>query len=177
MKTTILISLLSIASLGCFAQSSNPYQCKRLPDMPASAAPAWPSSPYISKVDPHCAPCYTYTRKSGIEVMECPGLWFPPEGANQETIDAWQQANVVNEPAAAEQSANAVEVQGTSSYTGNYPKVCKKDPNMPKGAVMVYPKSAYTPTQDPKCAPCYEYTRKSGIRVMECPYALFPPEK
>ncbi len=173
MKQTILISLLSIASLSVFAQGTD-KQCKRLPDMPATAAPTWPSSPYISKVDPHCAPCYTYTRKSGLEVMECPGLWFPPEDANKETIDAWQQSAIVNYPT--NEQIAAVEVRAAKSYTGNYP-VCKRDPNMPKNAKLVYPKSAYAPTQNANCAPCYEYTRKSGLKVMECPYALFPAEK
>ncbi len=55
--------------------------------------------------------------------------------------------------------------------------VCKKDPNMPKGAVPVWPKSDYTQLQDPSCPPCYKYkSKKTGLMIMECPYLWFPAE-
>jgi len=169
MKTTVLISLLCIASLGSYAQESkdqsvvkNTAVCRKYERMPAGATLAWPSSQYISKVDPQCAPCYTYVRKSGLKVMECPGLWFPPENVTSDmtTVHPWD-----------------VNVQDHNTYTGNYPKVCKRDADMPRGAKPAFPKSEYTPTQDPSCAPCYTYTRKSGLKVMECPFLYFPAEK
>lgn len=54
--------------------------------------------------------------------------------------------------------------------------VCKRSPNMPAGAKAVWPKSAYTPLQDPSCPPCYEYRSKHGYMVMECPFLRFPAE-
>ncbi|MFI5196004.1 MAG: hypothetical protein ACHQD8_02850 [Chitinophagales bacterium] len=158
MKTTILISLLCLASVGSYAQdqsaTNNNANCKRYPGMPAYAAPAWPKTPYIAKGDPECAPCYTYTTKHGLAVMECPGLWFLPEGTTTQNL------NVTSE----------------NVYMGNYPKTCKRDPDMPKGAVPGWPKSPYVATQDPQCAPCYTYTSKHGLEIMECPFLYFLPE-
>ena len=50
---------------------------------------------------------------------------------------------------------------------------CSVDPDMPKNAVPAWPKSAYTATQDPSCAPCYEYKNKRGTEIMECPFLIF----
>ena len=131
--------------------------------MPLGAQPAWPkTTPYVSNVAPQCAPCYTYTTKRGLKVMECPGLYFKPEGKTQAAVDP---------------SNNEVNIQTPRAYTGNYPKVCKRDPDMPAHAVPVWPKTEYIPTQDPECAPCYEYTSKHGVAVMECPFLYFPAEK
>jgi len=171
MKTSLLISLFCIASIGSYAQdvqkdqsATNNAVCRKYPDMPKGAKPAWPkTTPYVSNVAPQCAPCYTYTRKSGLKVMECPGLWFLPEGAGKDNGNTVQ--------------TDGMNVQAQNVYTGNYPKVCKRDPNMPANAVPVWPKGEYTPTQDPACAPCYEYTTKHGLGVMECPYLYFPAEE
>ena len=56
-----------------------PKACKLDANMPANAKPAWPKSNYISLVSPQCAPCYTYTNKRGLDIMECPGLIFIPD--------------------------------------------------------------------------------------------------
>ena len=126
--------------------------------MPAYAVPAWPKTPYIAKGDPECAPCYTYTTKHGLSVMECPGLWFLPENGT------------------ATQTAENLNVYTGNTYTGNYSKTCKRDPNMPVGAVPAWPTSPYVSTQAPECAPCYTYTSKHGIEIMECPFLYFLPE-
>ena len=175
MKTTILISLLCIASIGSYAQDNAKDQsatktqvgCRKYAEMPKGAVPAWPKSAYIPTGNPECAPCYTYTSKHGLTIMECPGLWFLPEGSK--AADAGTVGVQVPD--------NSLNVVSGNTYTGNYPKVCKRDPDMPRGAVPVWPKDAYTPTQSPECAPCYEYTRKSGLTVMECPFLYFPAEK
>jgi len=171
MKQAILISMMCIGSMAGFAQTTqndaanSQAVCRKYPGMPAGATAAWPKSEYVSKVNPQCAPCYTYTRKSGLAVMECPGLWFVPTETVEKTVDAgWDNTTPVH-------------MQTTSAYTGNYPKVCKRDARMPKNATPAFPESTYTPTQDPSCAPCYTYKRKSGLEVMECPFLYFPPEK
>jgi len=89
MKTTIIISLLSLASLTAGAQtatktitSSNHAVCMKAPDMPANAKLVFPKAAYTPVQDPSCPPCYEYTTKRGLKVMECPFLWFPPEGGN-----------------------------------------------------------------------------------------------
>ena len=69
--------------------------------------------------------------------------------------------------------AQSSDVQTTTNNNG---AVCKKFPNMPANAYPVWPKGAYTPLEDPSCAPCYEYKRKNGIMTMECPYLQFPAE-
>ena len=170
MKTTLLISLISLASIGSYAQdqsaANNNATCKRYPGMPAYAVPAWPKTPYIAKGDPECAPCYTYTTKHGLTVMECPGLWFLPEHrtATETAVNIWQQPNT------------NLNVQTENTYTGNYPITCKRDPNMPDNAVPAWPKSPYVSTQSPECAPCYTYTSKYGLEIMECPFLYFLPE-
>ncbi len=46
-------------------------------EMPAGATPVYPASPHTPLVQG--APCYEYATKSGLVVMECPGLIFPAE--------------------------------------------------------------------------------------------------
>ena len=165
MKKTLLISLLSIASIGAYAQSN--LGCKVDPNMPANAVPAWPSSPYVSEQDnPECAPCYTYTSKHGVKIMECPFLQFIPQQA------ANNMAAVTPVP-----QTGALDVQNVNTYTGNYPKACRRDPDMPKGAVPAWPQvTPYVSLTAPGCAPCYTYTSKHGIAIMECPFLYFMPE-
>jgi hypothetical protein len=166
MKTTLLISLLCIASIGSYAQDNStqvntdkPAVCKKYAEMPKGAVLVWPKSAYVPVGDPSCPPCYEYTSKHGLTVMECPGLWFLPDNATT------AQANT------------DLDVQSVKAYTGNYQKVCRRDPDMPKNAVPAWPSGPYVSLQgNPECAPCYEYTSKHGIRVMECPFLYFPPE-
>jgi len=66
--------------------------------------------------------------------------------------------------------------QSDNNSTNNNGAVCKKFQNMPANAVAVWPKGAYTPLEDPSCAPCYEYKSKHGVMIMECPYLQFPAE-
>lgn len=169
MKKIIIISILALAALNTNAQSSDAAaKCKKAPNMPANAVPAWPKSAYTPAGDPSCAPCYTYKTKRGLEVMECPFAYFPAEHSNSTYEAPVADVNTMS-------TVNTLEVQAQNTYTGNYPG-CPKMPNMPKNAKLVYPKSAYTPTGDPSCAPCYEYTTKRGLEVMECPHLWFPPE-
>lgn len=171
MKKAIILSFLSFAVLNAIAQTDAPAVsgnavCNRIPNMPAHAARVWPKSAYIPIGEPaSCPPCYEYKTKHGLVVMECPFLWFPPE--NEPSAEGAVTAQT--EP------DGSVEIQGQNTYSGNYP-ACKKETNMPANAKMVWPASAYIPLGNPTCPPCYEYTRKSGLKVMECPNLWFPPE-
>ncbi len=167
MKTTILISLLCLASMGAYAQSSyNHAVCKKAHNMPKGARPVFPEGSYTALQDPSCPPCYEYRSKYGYLVMECPFLRFPAEHGNKSEPLVTQKYPI----------DGAMEVQAQNVYSGYYPAVCRKAPNMPAGARPVFPSSAYTPLQDPSCPPCYEYRSKYGYMVMECPYLRFVPE-
>lgn len=149
--------MLCLGSVVTFAQQP---VCKKDPNMPKDAKPAWPESVYTPLEDPACPPCYKYTSKLGHGVMECPFLRFPAEHNQQGTA---------NEPMFA--------APGTETRAGNYPPVCRKAPDMPKNAKPAWPESSdYTPLQDPSCPPCYTYTSKLGHEVMECPFLRFPAE-
>lgn len=168
MKRILIITLLSLATASAFAQTEDAGTatkhtvCKRDPNMPANAKPAWPKSDYTPTQDPSCAPCYTYTRKSGLKVMECPFLLFPPEHKGA-TADVSAQTD----------NAGNMNVQSQKAYTGNFAN-CKRDPLAPRNAKAAWPKSDYIPVGNTACAPCYEYTTKRGLKVMECHNALFP---
>jgi hypothetical protein len=136
--------------------------CRKSAGTPKRAVPAWPSkTDYTSLTEPSCAPCYKYTTRNGLKVMECPFLLLPPQGGTPVTIN--------------ETSTAAGFTLRHKAYTGNYPS-CRRDPDMPKRAKVAWPKAAYTPIGDPKCAPCYQYTTKRGLKVMECPNLWFPPQ-
>jgi len=131
------------------------------PDAPANAVPAWPSSSsqYTALQDP---PCYKYKDKKGVEVMECPGARFQPEGgAANETATTLDQSN------------GGFNVTRERSYTGNYPDLHAIYPQAPANAVPATPSGPYTELQDP---PCYKYRNARGLEVMECPGAQFAPE-
>ena len=92
MKTTIIISLLSLAAFSANAQSatntmenSKHAVCMKAADMPANAKMVFPKTAYTPVQDPSCPPCYEYTTKKGLKVMECPFLWFPPERSTPTT--------------------------------------------------------------------------------------------
>lgn len=172
MKKTLLISALSFISLCGFAQSSRTVNvdkagCLREADMPANATPAWPKSDYTPAPaqNPSCAPCYEYTNKRGTAIMECPFLIFKTQG----------EAVLLPGTSAVAPMPGNIDVQVAHSYTGNYP-TCSKN-LYPPHTKPVWPKTAYTPTGNPDCAPCYEYTNKRGTVIMECPYLVFPYEK
>jgi hypothetical protein len=177
MKKTFLISVLTLAAFSMYAQSAdqqtttsyNGAVCKRFPNMPAGATPVWPKGAYTPTQDASCPPCYEYTSKHGVRIMECPYLQFPPEHAT-----AAADAGVA--PVTAAQPTGDLQVQSQNSYTGNYP-VCKRDPDMPANAKPVWPKGEYTPLEAQACAPCYEYkSKRTGIMIMECPFLRFPAE-
>ena len=168
MKKAIIISALLLAARYGYAQSAdgpvitNKAKCMADPDMPKNATPAWPESAYTPVGDPSCAPCYQYTNKRGLAIMECPFLVFPSQGnvtllGGASTVTA----NITND----------ITVETSNSHTGNYPTYSK---NMyPPHTTPVWPKSTYTPTGNPNCAPCYEYKTRKGTEVMECPYLTF----
>lgn len=174
MKTTIIISLLSLATLGAYAQSNQ--VCPKPANMPKNAVMVYPKSAYTPVGDPSCPPCYLYTRKSGLQVMECPYAWFK-EGNdnNNQTVQTTRYSTQPTQATTAQTYTNGViSMESQRSYTGNYNySQCAKDLRMPSGATPVYPKSAYVPTGNPDCPPCYEYTTKSGLKVMECPNLWF----
>jgi hypothetical protein len=156
-KTTIIISLLSLSAFGAFAQSgsvnTNNTVCKVAPRMPSNAVRVWPAETYIPTENKACPPCYEYKRRSGLTVMECPFLLPVAPGST---------------------SATTVKMQEQNTYTGNYPS-CKRNADMPANAKYAWPTAHYIPTGNAACAPCYEYKTKHGLKVMECPDALFPP--
>lgn len=160
MKSMIMILLLSLLTVNIFAQDKSAV-CPRDLNEPKSAVPAWPKSAYVPTGNPDCPPCYEYTRKSGLRTMECHHLWFTPEGSTN--------AGPQNTSA---QTNNDLDIQRQQSYSGNYPS-CPKDPGTPKNAKPAWPTSDYIPLGDPACPPCYEYTRKSGLKVMECHHLWF----
>ena len=199
MKKTILISLLVIAAMDIHAQSANRPTinndvCKSFPNMPANAVPAWPKTAYTPLEDPKCPPCYEYVSQHGTLRMECFYLQFPPERVTptgvrevtlQKDVDLYPQPDANRYPPVNVQSSNTSTEktynENTSAntekiYTGNYPAVCKRFPDMPANGHPVWPKGTYTPLQDPSCPPCYEYVSKHGTLRMECPYLQFPPE-
>ena len=169
MKTAIIVSLLCLASMCVCAQTSTRTGhavCKKAANMPKGARPVFPQGSYTALQDPSCPPCYVYRSKYGYMVMECPFLRFPAERSIKSERMVTQKTAI----------DGAIEVEGQNVYSGYYPAVCKRAPNMPKGARPVFPSSAYTPLQDPTCPPCYEYRSKYGYMVMECPYLRFAPE-
>ena len=164
MKQSIIIALFSLVTMGAYAQDAKKV-CQKAPNAPARAVATFPESAYTPTGDPSCAPCYTYKTKRGLEVMECPFLYFPGKGGSEGST-------------ASQTTYTTVNAQDQRSYTGNYSKAyCARDPHMPKNGHTVYPKSDYIPTGNPACAPCYEYTTKRGLKVMECHDLLFPPEQ
>ena len=132
------------------------------PDAPANAVPATPSAPYVALQDP---PCYKYKTKRGLEVMECPGARFLPDG----------KTNSIGDNATEEQTAGNISVNRERTYLGYYGSVHALYPEAPKNAVPAWPSAStdYEALQDP---PCYKYINKRGLEVMECPGARFAPE-
>ena len=179
MKKLLIISFLSFAALQAFAQTGNETVkvntagCMKDPDMPKNAVPAWPKSAYTPVGNPKCAPCYQYKNKHGLTIMECPFLVWPPADGGSADNSPLPASAAVTVPATTD---DGVAVESQNTYTGNYP-ACKRPAGMPANAKPVWPSSAYTPVGDPKCAPCYEYTKKNGLTIMECPDLVFPPEK
>ena len=122
--------------------------------MPAKAVQVFPKDAYIPLEDKSCPPCYQYRGIHGTMVMECPFI-LPAQPGN--TGSGPQTTNI--------------DLQSQNTYTGNYP-ACNKIQGMPANAKLVYPRATYLPAGNPACAPCYEYTTKRGLKVMECPNAL-----
>jgi len=167
MKNLLIISLISFAGYTATAQATHAV-CKKAPNMPANAKLVFPKSAYTPLQDASCPPCYEYTTKRGLKVMECPYAWFKPEGTSTSAPVAVRTVT--------HNDNGTMEMQSQNTYGGNYPSVCERLPNMPADAKMVWPKSNYTPTGNPACPPCYEYTTKRGLQVMECPNLWFPAE-
>lgn len=178
MKKTFLISLLSLAAFSMNAQTVTTDKnavCKKFPHMPAGATAVWPSGTYTPTQDPSCPPCYEYkSKRTGVMIMECPYLNFPAEKSSATASNAVMEQNY--EPVTRTQpNTDRIVMQSQNSYTGNYPAVCKRDPDMPANAKPVWPAGTYTATQDPSCPPCYEYkSKRTGVMIMECPFLRFP---
>ena len=172
MKKILLPAAFLLFSMGSLAQNTVKSQpvvsatdkCQRDPNMPANAKLSWPQGPYVPTQDASCAPCYTYINKNGLTIMECPYLTFlPSDGAGvQPSSDMGQGSDV--------------KVITERSYTGEYPKTCKRDPDMPANAKLAWPKSPYVSLVQKSCAPCYTYKNKHGLQIMECPGLIFLPE-
>ena len=175
MKKILIPAALLLLSFGGFAQNAIKGQqvvsakdkCQKDPNMPVNAKLSWPEGPYVPTQDASCAPCYTYTNKNGLKIMECPYLTFlPPEGAidrsnsNVAVVGQGSDINVITE----------------RSYTGEYPKTCKRDPDMPANAKLAWPKGPYVSLVQKSCAPCYTYKNKRGLEIMECPGLVFLPD-
>ncbi len=161
MKTIILISLLCLGALVSNAQTEFKYSTKDnvplINNGPRVAVNPAFDVPYKVVSD---TPCYMY-KKNGLVVVDCPGIWFTPQPAeNVQTVKYIRSNNDIN-------------VQSQNTYMGYYPKIDPQE-NMPANAVPVYPKGDYTPlTNQP---PCYQYKTKKGLDVMECHGLWFPPE-
>ncbi len=159
MKTTIIISLLSLVSIGGYAQSQ--YTTKDIPPLENNGkivlvTPVF-DKPFTVVSDPAC---YMYKRH-GVVVLECPGVVFTPEKIVREQ-------NYVH----AIQPNGNIWIESESAYSGNYPAP-RPDPDMPANAVPAKPSVPYVPSLDP---PCYKYTDNHGREVMECHVLTFPPE-
>ena len=165
MKKTFLISLITIATCSAFAQTdittaTNP-SCKPAPRMPANAVMVWPTTDYVHLGDPKCAPCYEYTGIHGLPVMECPNARFITKNDNVTKRDGSLEL-----PSGYTTQASVL----ANNTASNLP--CAKPMRMPANARLVWPdapKSDYTMVGNPECPPCYVYTTKKGLSVMECP--------
>jgi hypothetical protein len=177
MKTTLLILFLSMGWMSSHAQFEYQYTTndkpplkndgKRIPVSPAF------SEPYTVVSDPAC---YMYKTQKGLPVLECPGVLFTSSDA---PVLSAVNPELQKENSLSGDNANAgvISLRDSRSFTGNYPKACRRAPHMPANAVPAWPESHYTPLQDPACPPCYKYkSKKSGITIMECPYGNFPSE-
>ncbi len=175
MKKALIISLLSFITSYGFAQSAdaptriNKVQCMSDPDMPANAVLVWPESAYTPVADESrsCPPCYEYKDKRGHSIMECPFAIFSSQ-TKGDLLNGTPAVTTISEV------NGEINVQTVNTYIGNYP-ACSKN-LYPPHSTPVWPKSAYTPTGNPNCAPCYEYTSWKGTAVMERPYLVFPSE-
>lgn len=165
MKATILISILGLASLVSQAQTQPQFEYTTKDNPPlvnnGKAIPVAPAFDAPFKVVSD-TPCYMY-KKNGVVVVNCPGVWFPPEvndkSQNRQTRDD------INEN---------IDIQTSGSYLGYYPQSRNIDVKVPENATPAYPSGAYTPLTNE--APCYTYKTKKGLEVMECHGLWFPPE-
>jgi hypothetical protein len=206
MKPIIIASLFCLSAVGSYAQSNNTDERQAVhqralkvyertngnmhhsnwkttnsdiqalyPEAPVNAVPATPSSPYVALQNP---PCYKYVSRRGLKVMECPGARFLPEG---ESTDATaRNLNRENTPRVNRENSfdlrennGNLDVQRQNTYMGYYNNLQSLYPEAPKNAVPAWPSSPHTEIMNP---PCYSYTNKRGIKVMECPGARFEPE-
>jgi hypothetical protein len=174
MKTIIIISLLCIASMSSYAQYK--YTTNDHPKLKTGEViPLTPAfnEPYTVTSEPAC---FMYKRPSGVVVMECPGVVFGPE---QQVA-----ASLYNQPGNNVTTEN-IDVNNSRAYTGNYPTVNNpvlsnysntytiKNARIPANAVPAYPTTPYIQLQNP---PCYKYTKRNGLKIMECNGVIFPPE-
>lgn len=174
MKTALITSLLSIATLCSFAQLKQyKYTTNDHPKLKTGQRiPVTPAfkEPFTVVEEPAC---YLYKSPRGIEVMDCPGVLFTEapslgivvNGRNNTTTD-----RVV--------TTNNADVRSERTYLGNYPggsNLHRAIPNVaiPSNATPAYPTTPYIQLTEP---PCYTYINSRGLEVMECHGALFPPQ-
>ena len=169
MKTSLLISFLCLASMSGYAQYQ--YSTKNLPPLKndgkrVAVTPAF-DQPYTVVSEPAV---YVYKRKDGLVVMECPGILFAPEHGTATVAENSSYQTTLDV------TGDNTNVRSENTYMGNYPGSTARyiiHTVIPANAVPAYPSTPYTQLQDP---PCYQYTTKRGLVVMECHGLRFPPE-
>jgi len=182
MKTTVLISLLCLAAVSSNAQYEFQYSTKDHPPLKADAKPipVRPAfdGPYTVVTD---TPCTMYKRHDGLYIVNCPGIYFPPE---KEPVGVAVNPKPASQQTDEETATGGIRVERENAYSGYLPdrqtfcradlNYCRVDPQMPANAVPAWPKNtSYIMLQDP---PCYEYINKHGLKIMECHGLRFPPE-
>ncbi len=195
MKTTILISLLSITAFGSYAQSQEMDAMKRLlvhekakeiycetnGNMGAKTLMPYKTNYSIVHAAYPDAPANAVPARPSVPYF---ALQEPPcykytdkngreimecPGASFTPRRCDMTATAINE----NQVNGNIDVHGEKSYSGYYHSVQAVYPEAPANAVPAWPTAAYTELKDP---PCYKYTNKRGVEVKECPGARFEPE-
>ncbi|MCD6011575.1 MAG: hypothetical protein K0Q79_1437 [Flavipsychrobacter sp.] len=174
MKTALIITLLCIASISGYAQLKQyKYTTNDHPKLKAGQriplTPAF-NQPFTVVKEPAC---YLYKTPKGLEVMECPGILFAEAPSLGIVVNG---RNDAGDRAVTTDNAN---IRSERAYLGNYPhrSALQKDiprVEIPANATPAYPTTQYIQLTDP---PCYTYTNKRGLEVMECHGALFPPQR
>ncbi len=167
MKTMMMISLLCLAALTCFAQTrytTNDHPTLKNNGQRIVVTPAF-SEPFTIISEPAC---YMYKRH-GLVVLECPGVLFTSP-ASLASTESQAPPFVTTD--------NITTTERSRSFTGNYPtrtnnvNIFLNPARIPSNAVPAWPSTPYVELSDP---PCYRYTNKRGLKIMECPGLRLPP--
>jgi len=189
MKTTLIISLLSLSAISSYAQSMDEETTERqmiheramaiYRETNGNMGPetimhyktnysnvhaAYPDAP---------ANAVPATPSGSYVATEYPPCYKYKNDKGRE-IKECPGASFTNNGTGREINADGtIEYRNEKSYTGNYPDLHSVYPQAPANAVPARPSTPYTEMQDP---PCYKYTNKRGLEVTECPGAQFAPE-